>query len=103
MVIRDPGVLRPVFGVSFGFLNRFGDEYLESSFCVGARGGLASCPADRGLRELVEREVRCRCRAPSDAHNSSLPTPYLYSPTIRSTPSPYSLADSPKPASQGLG
>ena len=44
MVIWDLGVLRPVFGVSFGFLNGFRDEYIELSCCVGAcGGGFLSC------------------------------------------------------------
>ena len=53
-------VLRPVFGVSFSFLNRFGDAYIESSFRVGGCGGLglASCPADVVERIIAERRTR---------------------------------------------
>jgi hypothetical protein len=54
----DSGVLRRVLGISLPFLNRFGNEYLDPSLQVGARGGLgsASCPADCSLLELVEGE-----------------------------------------------
>ena len=46
MVIRDLRVLRLVYGISFGCLNRFGDAYIELSFRIGECGGLAACPAD---------------------------------------------------------
>ena len=36
------------------FGNRFGDAYIESSFRVGERGGLASCPADGVERIIAE-------------------------------------------------
>ena len=58
MVIRDPGVLRPVYGVSFTFLNRFGDASMDSSFRVGECGGLVSCPADGVERIIAERRSR---------------------------------------------
>jgi len=55
-IYGDSEVLRSVLGVSLAFLNRFSNDYLEPSLrVVGARGGSgsASCPADRGLCELV--------------------------------------------------
>ena len=36
------------------FGNRFGDAYIESSFRVGERRGLASCPADGVERIIAE-------------------------------------------------
>ena len=55
----DSGVLLcPALGESLAFLNRFSSEYLDPSLrgALSARwgSGSASCPADRGLRELDE-------------------------------------------------